>query len=180
MRGQMRLLWFIKHWVALTVSCWSNSSSTVWMVNHWYTQVGKGEQSCKKSIIVSLISPHQKEAWFTPGQRDQERMCLQITASAGQPPKARSQHTHTYIHTNWCDYATANSPRPTHNNQKAESLTPQGNYQQFVLSCRLLGRRLLICWLFRMQGPFKDGPDDGMISQVHDKVACSDYINTHK
>ncbi len=73
---------------------WLNSSSTVWMVNHWYTQVGKGEQSCKKSIIGSLISLHQKELWFTPGQRDQERMCLQITASASQPPKA-TLTTHT-------------------------------------------------------------------------------------
>lgn len=29
-------------------------------------------------------------------------------------------------------------------------------------------------------GSFADGPNDEVISHIHDKVACNDYIITHK
>lgn len=131
-RGQMKSLRFGKHWVALNVrdSCCSCSSSTMWIVNYWYTQVGIGEQSCKKSIIVSLISPHQKEPWFTPGQRDQERTCLQITASAAQPPKAMlTTHTH---HLLWQRHGKSSNTQSQY--PVSRIINPLSNYQRTSLS----------------------------------------------
>lgn len=153
LRSQMKSLRFGKHWVALNARdscCWC-SSGTVWIVNHWYTQVGIGEQSCKKLIIVSLISPHQKEPWFTPGQRDQERMCLQITASAAQPAKAMlTTHSH---HLLWLRHGKSSNTQSQYTVSRI--INPLSNYRQFVLSCRLLDTHLRICWLFRMQDRLK-------------------------
>lgn len=79
--------------------------------------------------------------------------------------------THTII----CD-AAANRPAPSHSNQEAQSLTRWSNYRQFVLSCRLPATNLLIIY---NAGSFAGGPNEDIISQNHDKVACNDYIMTH-
>lgn len=94
-------------------SCGSDSSSIVWVVNYWYTQVGIGKQSWKKWIIVSLISHRTRRSHDSAQVREtRKRMRLQITVSASQPPKAMLT-----THTIWCHYATANRPTPSQSNQ---------------------------------------------------------------